>query len=513
MTSDRKNKGIQATRRQLLAATGAAVTAGMAARFGIGGIAHAQMRAMVESKRRFVFCYFPGGWDQLLFLDPRDPSVFTEEQRGMTLTDVRYEQLANSQFGTRLLRPDVGGMPGNISFGPAAVKFNGDGSARGPDIREHANKIAIVRGINMGTVAHEVGYRFFNTGTFPAGNSARGSSVATQIAAMLGTLESSPIAALPTLSLRVEAYNESMPGRYSALRVNSIGDLLQVLNRDGAMLEHSSVETAFDEFAATERPCEVNVYDRRGVLSRMREAQGTAQSIIRANLAAKFDFLTDSTDMAIQADRVATRRQYGEYINPGYALTAGDAGTPGARAALAALAIKSGVAQCVSVMIGDSTDTHFSNNLDHANRLYPGVASLAALIDDLASSTIGPGHGLPEGDKWLDHTTIVAFSEFSRTPLMNQFGGRDHHLASSCLIAGAGIRGNTVVGESGRVAMGIGLWDFVNNRATDSPEQGRAIMPPDIAATLIASTGFDPGDHRFDAAIARATKLAPLVAG
>lgn len=141
------------------------------------------------------------------------------------------------------------------------------------------------------------------------------------------------------------------------------------------------------------------------------------------------------------------------------------------------------------------------------------MASLAALIDDLANSTIGPGHGLPEGDKWLDHTTIVAFSEFSRTPLMNQFGGRDHHLASSYLIAGAGIRGNTVVGESGRVAMGIGLWDFVNNRATDSPEQGRAIMPPDIAATLIASTGFDPGDHRLDASIARATKLAPLIAG
>jgi len=104
----------------------------------------------------------------------------------------------------------------------------------------------------MGTVAHEVGYRFFLTGTFPAGNSARGSSVASQIAALL---ESN--APLPTLSLRVEAYNESMPGRYSALRVNSLADLLQVLNRDGAMLEHSSVEAALEEYAQTERPCEV----------------------------------------------------------------------------------------------------------------------------------------------------------------------------------------------------------------------------------------------------------------
>jgi uncharacterized protein (DUF1501 family) len=510
MKNDRKQQGFNATRRQVLSATAAAAMAGVVARFGVHNVAHAQMRGAVQSKRRFVFCYFPGGWDQLLFLDPRDPATFTEEQRGMTLTDVRYEQLANSDFGTRVIRPMVGGMPSNLTFGPAALKFNADGSVRGPDITRWANRIAIVRGMNMGTVAHEVGYRFFNTGTFPAGNAARGSSVATQIAAMLGSLESMPIAPLPALSLRVEAYNESMPGKYSALRVNSIGDLLQVLNRDGALLEHSNVENALEEFASSERPCEVNVYDRRGVLSQMRESQSTAQTILRERLAAKFDFFAESMDPRVNEERAAVRRRYGEYLRA-TGLTAADANSAGARAALAALAIKSGVAQCVSVMIGDGTDTHFSNNLDHANRLYPGIASLAALIDDLATSTIGPNMGLPEGDRWLDHTTIVAFSEFARTPLMNQFGGRDHHLASTCLLAGAGINGNTVIGESGRVAMGIGLWDFVHQRPTDSPERGRAISPPDIAATLIASTGFDYTDHRLDASIARADALAPLV--
>ncbi|MBL8685753.1 MAG: DUF1501 domain-containing protein [Myxococcales bacterium] len=505
-----KTKGLEATRRQVLAATATAAMAATVARFGIQNVAHAQMRGTVQTKRRFVFCYFPGGWDQLLFLDPRDPATYTEEQRGMTLTDVRYEQLANSDFRSQVIRPTVGGRPGELTFGPASLKYNGDGSVRGPDITRWAEKIAIVRGMNMGTVAHEVGYRFFNTGTFPAGNAARGSSVATQIAAMLNRGQPAPSTALPTLSLRVEAYNESMPGQYSAVRVNSIGDLLQVLNRESAMLEHTTVEAALDEFAASERPCEVNVYDRRGVFSRMRQAQTTAQQILRQQLAAKFDFLTDSMDATVQAERVAVRRRYGEYLRAA-GLNAGDANTPGARAALAGLAIKSGVAQCVSVMIGDGTDTHFTNNLDHANRIYPGIASLAALIDDLATSTIGPGHGLPEGDKWLDHTTIVAFSEFARTPLMNQFGGRDHHLASSCLLAGAGIQGNKVIGASGQVAMGIGLWDFINNRTTDSPEQGRAIMPPDIAATLLASTGFDPTDHGLDASIARATALSPLV--
>ena len=41
----------------------------------------------------------------------------------------------------------------------------------------------------------------------------------------------------------------------------------------------------------------------------------------------------------------------------------------------------------------------------------------------------------------------------ARTPLFNSRGGRDH-LASSCLLAGAGIAGNRVVGETGAVGMG-----------------------------------------------------------
>ncbi|MDP3276596.1 MAG: DUF1501 domain-containing protein [Deltaproteobacteria bacterium] len=506
MSNNNRSMPFRLTRRQLAAATGTAAVAGLASRFGMQSVAHAQMRGAVQTKRRFVFAYFPAGFDQLLFLDPRDPSVYTEEQRGMFLTDTRYEQLAASEFRSQVIRPRMaGGAESNLSFGPATLKYAANGDVKGPDLTRHADRIAIVRGINMGTVAHEVGYRFFNTGTFPAGNSARGSSVATQIAAMLGST-----APLPALSLRVEAYNETMPGRYSALRVNSIDDLLQVLAREGSMLEHDSVESALEQYATSERPCEVNVFDRRGLLTQMRESQGTAQTLLRARLSDRFNFLADSTNMPLMAERVALRQRYGEYL--GRSLAAADINLPGSRAALAALAIKSGVAQCVSVMIGDGTDTHFSNNLDHANRLYPGIASLAALIDDLATSEItDPTVGLPMGDKWLDHTTIVAFSEFARTPLMNQFGGRDHHIASSCLVAGAGIRGNTVIGASGRVAMGVGLWDFQRNEVTDSTERGRAIMPPDVAATLVASTGFDPGDHRLDASIARATAIAPML--
>lgn len=462
------------TRRQFLGAVLAASGAALAARFGISRLAHAQAMQR-DVQRRFIFCYFPGGWDQLLFLDPRDPEVYNEEARSRTLTDTRYEQLEGQNgFSSRLVRA------GNLTFGPATEKPG----TTVPKLTDHYDKIAIVRGMNMGTLGHEVGYRYFLTAKFPAGNSARGTSIATELAAQMNAQT-----ALPVLALRVEAYNDRHPGRFNALRANSIDDLLLVLERGREYLERDTVEEALTEYARHGAPCEVNVYDRRGLLTQMREAQATSRDLLARELAQKFQFVTDpevpsGADMATR-QRIEAIRARNAAIRAQYGIAVGQADSLGARAALAALAIKEQIAQCVSVTIGNSTDTHFTNNLDHANKLYPGIAALAALIDDLARSDAPPELG---GGKWLDHTTILAFSEFARTPLMNQFGGRDHHVASSCLLAGAGIVGNQVLGASGEVGMGPVRWDFRNHRI--SPD-GENIKPEHIAATLLASAGLD----------------------
>src|SRR5262245_17009626 len=42
--------------------------------------------------RSFVFCYFRGGWDTLLSLDPRDPNVFTDARRNETLIELGWDQ-------------------------------------------------------------------------------------------------------------------------------------------------------------------------------------------------------------------------------------------------------------------------------------------------------------------------------------------------------------------------------------------------------------------------------------
>ena len=69
------------------------------------------------------------------------------------------------------------------------------------DLANHADKIALVRGMSMGAVAHNTARRHVLTGYLPAGTSVRRSSVATSLASLLRQNE--PI---PNLVAGVESF-------------------------------------------------------------------------------------------------------------------------------------------------------------------------------------------------------------------------------------------------------------------------------------------------------------------
>ena len=121
--------------------------------------------------RYFIFCYFAGGWDLLLGLDPRDPDIFRPDRRGDTLIEPGYDLLQDPNIAQEPLNSAVPGM----DFGP----YIGD-------LLGWAPQMALVRGMSMDTLTHEVGRRRFITGKAPAGLQARGSSGATVLAGCLG---------------------------------------------------------------------------------------------------------------------------------------------------------------------------------------------------------------------------------------------------------------------------------------------------------------------------------------
>ena len=109
----------------------------------------------------------------------------------------------------------------------ADVHRTRDGRIFGPfmgELLRHTDRLTVVRGMNMETVAHAGGRQRFLTGKPPSGVLARGSNGATWLAGQLGQAD-----LIPNLSLRVESYNTDQPNFATALRVSTVPDLLRAL--------------------------------------------------------------------------------------------------------------------------------------------------------------------------------------------------------------------------------------------------------------------------------------------
>ncbi len=111
-------------------------------------------------------------------------------------------------------------------------------------------------------------------------------------------------------------------------------------------------------------------------------------------------------------------------------------------------------------------DTH-QQNFEAVEKL-SGVldAGWSTLMTDLRS------RGL------LDNTLIVWMGEFGRTPKINETAGRDHFPnAWSTVLAGGGVRGGQVIGDTG---------------ADGEQVKDRPVQVPDLLATVIKGLGIDP---------------------
>ena len=135
---------------------------------------------------------------------------------------------------------------------------------------------------------------------------------------------------------------------------------------------------------------------------------------------------------------------------------------------LARRLIESGV-RFVTTVNGPSIswDTHKDNFNRMKNQLVPPMdQAFAALLDDLA------GRGL------LDSTLVVWMGDFGRTPIINKDAGRDHWpQCYSVVLAGGGVRGGTVIGESDRQA---------------AYPRTYPVSPADVHASVFTALGYDP---------------------
>ncbi|MEY4577350.1 MAG: hypothetical protein RL701_2053, partial [Pseudomonadota bacterium] len=159
----RVKKPIESSRRNFMKAAAAFAGTSMLGVTPFRALADATTLAPAD--RCFVFLYFSGGYDVLLSLDPRDPEVFTPERVNETRILPGYSLLStDASFPTTWVKPEqrADAEAPTMMFGPAIGR-----------LANHYDKLAVVRGIHMKTVAHEVGFRYFLTGKEPIGSAAR----------------------------------------------------------------------------------------------------------------------------------------------------------------------------------------------------------------------------------------------------------------------------------------------------------------------------------------------------
>lgn len=432
----------------------------------LGGIpfkAVAQATNLAPPDRCFVFVYFNGGWDQLLAFDPRDPAVFTADRVSETRIMPGYSLLStDSRFQQTPIIPKErpGAGPATMTFGPAVGALS-----------DHYDLMTVVRGINMSTLTHEVGYRYFLTGKMPIGSAARGSSTATEIVGQM-----KPTVPIPSIAQGVESYNDRYGGYANALRVSGLADLVLTLDPPVAARQlDSEIEKSLIDLNGMPISCEEQALTARGVGTAYESSRTQMQSVMENKLSDSFRFNLAANQ---------TVRDFYGLNNQAYPYN-----SAAGRAAMVATALKKGISQCVSINLAGGLDTHFGTQVTQASNQRAGFDALNLLVNDLRQTS----H--PGGGNFMDHTTILVFSEFARTPTINATGGRDHHLSNSCLMMGAGIKHNLVLGRSGDIGMSPGTVDL---RTGANDPNGSNIFPEHIIATVLASAKLDYSITRVD---------------
>lgn len=419
---------------------------GLAGCLPLGAARLARAQQVMRSDRRYVFANFKGGWDTLLGLDPRDPEQFGPHNMADTLIQPAFELLPEN------CRALV--TAGDFVFGPYI-----GGLAR----HRHLDKLAVVRGMSMETVTHAVGTRRFLTGRPPAGSMARGSSAATWLAARLASAE-----VMANLAVGVESFNVDQPAFATGVSVASAADLVRALRPGGRNLPEG-VRAEIDAMLSSHARCAAA---HSPMVDRAEHARLEGAGLSRSGLDQALDLFADTAEMRALRDR--------------HLVT--EAGTPEEAGALAAQAIVQGLSRVVSINVTQFIDTHYG---EWATVQGPGQQRGFDVVSRLADHLADTPYDARSS--WLDHTIIVGFSEFSRTPLLNAFAGRDHHLTNACFLLGGGVRAG-VYGRSSDVGY-LPTPTVLETGEGDHPA-GEIVRPEHVIQALFEEVGIDNGDLR-----------------
>ena len=312
-----------------------------------------------------------------------------------------------------------------------------------PGLAKVADKFSILRGVSHTLAAHKLGSLYLQTGNRPLPSLQYPAYGAVVSKELQNDPAIPPFVAIPKGGSNPTGFLGVENGPFELGTTPKAGQPVNVrgltginvddVNRRQDMLK--KYDNAFGDFAEAD-----------GLLSGMDEFSQRAYEMMRSPKT------RNAFDLSRESMAIST--QFGEDDFSQSCL-------------LASRLVESGV-RFVTVTLG-GWDTHRDNFNTLKNKNLPKLdAGLAGLYTALEAKGL------------LESTTVFVTGEFGRTPLVktrNGTPGRDHYpRAMFCLLAGGGIQGGQVVGESDTKGEG---------------PKDRLISPDDVAATFYHTLGID----------------------
>lgn len=351
-----------------------------------------------------------------------------------------------SHLDTFDMKPDA---PAEIrgSFNPIATNVPGiQISEHLPKLAKVADKFAILRGVSHTRAAHRIGREYINTGSKPV-----------------------PALEYPSYGsvlAKERPSDQTLPSHVAIPRSSQGAGFLGI--RYAALETNSS-----PKFGSPYSVRGISLSDGIGV-DEVRRRQGLLKKLDRrfAGLEQSDQLLEGLDQYGEQAHSMITSPRAREAFDIGkedqrFAQQFGEESF-GQSCLLALRLVESGV-RFASVQLG-GWDTHADNFTKLKTNNLPKLdAGLSGLLIGLEQ------RGL------LESTAVLVTGEFGRTPKINDRsaeGGRDHYpRCMFMLMAGGGVRGGQVIGESDDTAAG---------------PRHEGFSPDDVAASFYYNLGIDP---------------------
>jgi Protein of unknown function (DUF1501) len=444
---------MKTTRRTFLRVFSAGAAAAVAGLPAIDSLADV---AAANPPEFFIFIIAAGGWDVTLWADPRNELRGIVHPASTENTDTaplkRWVDMPLGDTGYKtfeLVRP----KGSRLVFGPGIG-----------DLGDLADRITVVNGLQMNTVAHPDGQVFSTTGRHPQGGRVAAPSIDTILANEFGREQ-----LFPTISVRFPSsyVGEGLDRRVVPLAIDDVGAISRTLARFqgyDANPERDRVTAMLSEEALD--------LAARAHYPDLLDGLRLQYDELRKMLSSKLQDVFSANGLRAAHPELDYKSRFvgGAAVNAAFALEA----------------MKRNVVRCVSFAIG-GFDTHNSNYRTHAQLLEATFGLVASLVKSLDATA----HPTVTGSKLSDHTHILVVSDFCRTPQINLAMGRDHYPNNSALVVSPRFRADFAYGKTDPEQL-------LPEAARQFRDGERAIAPPDLLATFLAAFGVDPRKYMRD---------------